>query len=92
MPAVESRFFRTDVDGSLSRTQTLEEEYRRLIDIREQISREIAAYRGRVGENTRRREDQIDRLQEEYNQVQLRILEIDSQMRAARSARAHTAI
>jgi len=70
----------------------LEEEMRRLIDIREQISREIAAYRGRVGESTRRREDQADRLQEECNRVQARIIELDAQMRAARSTRTHTAV
>ena len=70
----------------------LEEEMRRLIDIREQISREIAAYRGRVGESTRRREDQADRLQEECNRVQARIIELDAQMRAARSMRTPTGV
>jgi len=67
-----------------------EEEMRRLIDIREQIGREIAACRGRIGENTRRREKQVDSLQEEYNRVQSHILELDAQMRANRSARPHT--
>ena len=75
-----------------SKVSQLEEEYRRLIDIREQISREIAACRGRVGESTRRREDQADRLQEECNRVQARIIELDAQMRAARSTRTHTAV
>ncbi|MBM3120316.1 MAG: hypothetical protein FJ006_12385 [Chloroflexi bacterium] len=67
-----------------------EEEMRRLIDIREQIGREITACRGCIGENTRRREKLVDSLQEEYNRVQSHILELDAQMRANRSARTHT--
>jgi len=67
----------------------LEEEFRRLIDIREGIGREIAACRARFGENTRRREDQVDNLQCEYNRIQQRILEVDKQIRAART---HTTV
>ena len=65
----------------------LESEFRRLIDIREGIGREIAACRARIGENTRRRQDEVNKLQEEYNRIQQRIFEIDKQMRAAQSAR-----
>jgi len=90
MPTVELCTPRVDVDGTLDRARALEEEIRRLIDIREQIGREIAACRGRIGENTRRREKQVDSLQEEYNRVQSHILELDAQMRANRSARTHT--
>jgi len=64
---------RTDADRHPKAIHDLEEEYRRLIDIREQISREIAACRGRLGESTRRREDRVDKLQSEYDQVQKRI-------------------
>jgi len=72
------------------RRDELEEKYRRLIDIREQISREIVAWRGRVGENTRRREDRVNDLQAEYNGIQRRILEVDKQIRSARPTRSHT--
>lgn len=71
-------------------SKNLEEECRRLIDIREGISREIAACRARFGQNTRRREDKINKLQEEYNRVQRRILEVDKLIRSARPTRAHT--
>ena len=72
------------------RRDELEEKYRRLINIREQISREIVAWRGRVGENTRRREDRVNDLQAEYNGIQRRILEVDKQIRSARPTRSHT--
>lgn len=71
-------------------SRNLEEECRQLIDIREGISREIASCRARFGENTRRREDQMDRLQSEYNRIQQRILEVDKQIRSARPTRSHT--
>ena len=70
--------------------RNLEEEYRRLIDIREGIGRQIADCRACFGQNTRRREDQVDRLQEEYNRVQRRILEVDKQIRSAHPLQAHT--
>jgi hypothetical protein len=72
------------------RLDDLDEEFRRWIDIREGIGREIAAHRGHPGENTRRREDRVRQLEEEYARVQQRILEIDRQIRCIRSARAHT--
>jgi len=42
MPTVEPCTPRVDVDGTLDRARALEEEMRRLIDIREQIGREIS--------------------------------------------------
>ena len=57
----------------------------RLIDLREGISREIANYRSRVGENTRRREDRLGQLEAEYADVQRQILDLDSQIRFGRN-------
>ena len=57
----------------------------RLIDLREGISREIANYPSRVGENTRRREDRLGQLEAEYADVQRQILDLDSQIRIGRN-------
>jgi len=76
--------------GYYANSTVLEEKIYRLIDIREQISREIAACRGRVNESRKRREDRENALQAEYNNIQQRIIELDAQMRANRSARTHT--
>ena len=81
---------RSDAGGRSKAIHELEEEYRRLIDIREGISREIAACRGRVGDNTRRREDRVNALQAEYNSIQQRIIELDGRMLEKRNATSTT--
>lgn len=56
-------------------------ELRRWIEIREGIRSEIAALQPSLGENTRRREDRIRALEDQYDQVQRKILEIDGVIR-----------
>ena len=63
----------------------LQSRLHRLIDLREGISREIANYRSRFGENTRRREDRLGQLEAEYADVQRQILDLDSQIRYGRN-------
>ncbi len=68
----------------------LEKEYRRLIDRREDISKEIASLRSRVGENTRRREDRVRELEAEYAKVQPRILDLCQQIQNLEQKQRHT--
>ncbi len=62
----------------------LDELYRELrlwIEIREGIRSEITALQPSLGENTRRREDRIRALEDQYDQVQRKILDIDGVIR-----------
>jgi len=59
----------------------LNADIRRWIDIREGIQREITASKAQTGANTGRQNDRLHHLENEYQNVQQRILEIDRQIR-----------
>lgn len=61
------------------RLRELDNDIRRLIELREGIAREIADCRAQPGQNTRRREDRLRKLETEYASVQQRILDLDRQ-------------
>ena len=66
----------------------LYKELRRWIEIREGIRSEIVGLQPSPGENTRRREDRIHTLEDQYDQVQRKILEIDGVIRDQEKLRA----
>ena len=65
--------------------------YKRLgqmINIREDIRKEITSFQSESGNNTGRLKDRINSLEDEYNRVQQQVIKIDSEIRKLELARA----